>query len=262
MKKIITSVALIFSAAVSYGQTTAQDFNRPDCNGIQRHLFASLDSGKVAILEYYMGPSCSPCINTAHELSALQASLLAAHPGKVDYYAIGYQNSYTCAAIKSWVTANAPTAIPLDSGAVDVAYYGGFSMPSVIVVAGSAHKIIFAANATTGGYNVGDTFNIRTKVNQFFNAVSVPGVSVSNGVKVYPNPASEMLNVELTVEDKTKLSVELVDLVGRVVTAQEAEDVSGAHRTTINTQGLPAGSYLVRVKTNSGTAIQKVSITR
>jgi hypothetical protein len=263
MKKIFTSIVLVFSAVASNAQTTAMDFNRPDCNGNTRHLFASLDSGKVAILEYYMGPSCSPCINTAHELSALKAQVLAAHPGMADYYAIGFQDSYSCAAIQAWVAANAPTAIPLDSGAAGVAYYGGFSMPTVVVVAGPTHKILFSANGSNGGYTMGDTSIIRTAINQFFNSVAVQNVSGSAAaVRVFPNPSSDQLNIEMNLKEATPLLIEITDLMGKVVLIREAENVSGAYSAVVNTQGLPCGNYILRVKTNNATAIEKVNIVR
>jgi hypothetical protein len=60
-------------------------------------------------------------------------------------------------------------------------------------------------------------------------------------VKVFPNPASTVVNIQVPVNSST---FELCDLTGRVLLNGECRNGSGA----IDISGLPAGVYMVRVK--------------
>lgn len=73
-------------------------------------------------------------------------------------------------------------------------------------------------------------------------------------VKVYPNPAKDYLNVELSKAIKN-FSVEITDLNGRLVLTKENE-------TKINISGLANGAYLCDIKANDKTAVRKIIIAK
>lgn len=72
---------------------------------------------------------------------------------------------------------------------------------------------------------------------------------------VYPNPASDVVNVNLA--SASAATVELADLAGKVVSTQV---VNGTNSVAVNTSGLPAGLYVVTVKTANGSSSQKVTV--
>ena len=83
--------------------------------------------------------------------------------------------------------------------------------------------------------------------------------SVANsnaGVKVYPNPASDFLNV---VNEKGRIStVEIINLNGQVVqTSQKGRSASAAK---LDVNALPAGIYFVRITTDEGIINKKVTL--
>lgn len=65
-------------------------------------------------------------------------------------------------------------------------------------------------------------------------------------VKIYPNPATDMV----IVEAEGLRQVELFDLEGRSVLTSE--------RPTVSLQGLATGAYMLRVSTEKGTAVQRI----
>ena len=247
---------------VSEAQTTAMDFNRMDCNGNMRHLFTDLDSGKVVILEYFMGPNCTSCMDAAKEIEAMKAKFLATHPGKVMTYAMGFQNSYSCATITAWVTSQSLSAIPMDSAALQVAYYGGFSMPTIVVVAGTSHNIIYTANPNNGGYANGDTSKMSIEINKFFNPTNVKNIPASIGsVNIYPNPANGSLHVQFDVKQPTAVSIRIIDVTGKVVADAVNENVSKGNFTkAISTSDLAQGVYMLSVSANGHTSYNRISI--
>lgn len=67
-------------------------------------------------------------------------------------------------------------------------------------------------------------------------------------VKVYPQPAlaGEVLNVELRLLEAGQVSLQLLDLRGRVIKTQTVETAAGTQVHAL-TADVPAGSYLLSV---------------
>jgi hypothetical protein len=60
-------------------------------------------------------------------------------------------------------------------------------------------------------------------------------------MKVYPNPASSIINVEINSSVVGKLSVEVLNMLGQKVASQDVD----YHKASIGVAELPAGAYLV-----------------
>lgn len=86
-------------------------------------------------------------------------------------------------------------------------------------------------------------------------AVSAKEV-VAEGFNVFPNPATDILNVKFDATSAT--TVELTDLTGKVVASQLVQ--AGAVNTTFATTDINAGVYFVNVKNAVGSTTQKVVI--
>ncbi len=83
-------------------------------------------------------------------------------------------------------------------------------------------------------------------------SVNFDGKSQSN-VKAFPSPTHDFVNVELSGEGKTEISVR--DLTGRVVLTQNTEGVSF---TTLNLAALSNGLYIMSVRSNEATETVKI----
>lgn len=70
----------------------------------------------------------------------------------------------------------------------------------------------------------------------------------SNKLRIYPNPATDVLYIE--AENETVESVEVIDLYGRTVL--QKNEVA----TQLDVSGLPAGLYAIQVKVGSGSVTQ------
>ena len=259
MKKIFQTLACLAlplaSASFTHGQT-ATDFNGLDCNGVSRHLFADLDAGKAVILEFFMN-ACSPCINAGDNLEALKTDLLAEYPGMVMSYATPYNNSTSCTTVNSWVTTNGFTSIPMDSGATQVAYYGGFGMPTVVVVAGADHAVL----NTFVGWSSSDTTAIGVSIRNFLSgATGIPEGSGITHVAVGAVPADQQLEVAVDLAAPTQVGLELLTVEGRSVLTQQPALAHGAWKSTLEVGSLPSGCYLLSIATPAGKVSRKVLI--
>ncbi len=77
----------------------------------------------------------------------------------------------------------------------------------------------------------------------------------------YPNPANEVLNVQLALDAPTLANVTLADLNGRVI---QIDEIKQAFQDTrqYNVSHLAPGTYLVRVATADGTITRKFVVAR
>ncbi len=68
---------------------------------------------------------------------------------------------------------------------------------------------------------------------------------------LFPNPATDFLNIHANGFEETKMTVQVFDVNGRLVGKNEYS-VNGSMNTTLNIQSLASGIYLLRIGTNGG----------
>jgi hypothetical protein len=84
-----------------------------------------------------------------------------------------------------------------------------------------------------------------------------------NGVltsSIYPNPASDMLNIKLNVEEPLNLQVTVIDLLGSTLISEAFDLNSGINYREINLNTLNKGLYIVRLKYNGNEVNHKLII--
>ena len=75
-------------------------------------------------------------------------------------------------------------------------------------------------------------------------------------VTVYPNPASEVVNIQFDIQLEGDMKLILLDSQGRQVLTDLAE--SGLFDKQINLQGLPAGIYYLKLTKGKLTNVYKI----
>jgi len=256
MKTSILFITLLWLSVYSVkAQTTAMDFQGVDCNGNNVHLFNDLDAGQAVVLFYYM-PSCGTCPPPAQKIQAMANKINATCEGMVKGYAYPYQNSTTCAYSSGWVSSNGlPLYHPMDSGAVQVAYYGGFGMPTVVLVGGTNHDVLWS----TQNFVDSDTTTMRDLI---LNMACVAGVNENNEIisdlELFPNPANTSINVNFSVENNSNVKIELIDLLGKVILSRNEVAVqNGNVEQSFDCRELQNGNYLMKIKINDKVSIRK-----
>ena len=215
-KLIYSLLALMSVITVSKAQTVMQ-LNGLDCNGNSHDLYADLDAGKAVILHFFM-PNCGACPPPAQKIQAMANHILANHPGTITAYAMPFNNTTTCAATASWVTSsNVPLYMPYDSGATQVANYGGFGMPTVVVLGGSGanRRVMFF----TMSFSTSDTTIMRDSILALLGITS--GVndlkSSESNIQIFPNPSSDNITIRIPQSETTISSYRIFDVTGKLV---------------------------------------------
>lgn len=185
-------------------------------------------------------------------------------------YTANATGSYTCTTTVPCATATSapivvtvnknPTATIAAGGATTFCVGGSVTL-TVTAPGGTTKQWYKGANPIAGA--TGTTYvattagNYKCKVTKtatgcFKNsnviAVSVPcreGEEMETSVKVYPNPTSGLLTID--IEDATSISINVSNMLGQVVAEQTATD-----DCTIDLGSLPRGSYAITVVSSAG----------
>lgn len=82
-----------------------------------------------------------------------------------------------------------------------------------------------------------------------------------NEVQLFPNPASDELNLQINLADETPVQATIFALNGQMVLSQNYGTLDqGVQQMRINTSNLKAGTYLVQLQTKSGAVSTTVII--
>lgn len=97
--------------------------------------------------------------------------------------------------------------------------------------------------------------------------LSLVGLEEAEGVilqtLVYPNPAKDRVNLEISMLQATKANISVVDMLGReVIKLGDVSLASGNNLVEINTSVLSNGAYFVKIMSNDGITSKKISINR
>lgn len=95
-------------------------------------------------------------------------------------------------------------------------------------------------------------------------AVTVGGltdIAANGGVEVYPNPSNGTFNVSVVGVTTNAMSIEVLDMTGRIIETRTFDNVQGQLTTSISLD-VEEGAYLVRISANGETAVQSVVISR
>jgi hypothetical protein len=261
VKTLLITALLAFTAQHSNAQTTAMNYSFIDCAGNPQEIYADLDAGKALILEFFM-TSCSPCVTAGGVLETMKADLLAEFPGMVKSYAFGYSNSYNCTTVNNWVNTNGFTSIPSDSGATQVAYYGGMGMPTIVILGGGVSHTVLGSPYL--GFSTSDTTSMATNIRNFLNGTGInENTNALTQLSVFPNPANQEIHVSFNLEKSANVNVEILDLTGRMLYTSLSENTSsGTVNKIITTNTIAEGSYIVRINVDGVFTQQKIQIAR
>ncbi len=72
-----------------------------------------------------------------------------------------------------------------------------------------------------------------------------------SGVKAYPNPANEVMNVSYEFAKATTATISLTNMLGQTVLSQTINN-AGYGAAKLNTTAVPAGIYLLTIESNDG----------
>jgi hypothetical protein len=113
-------------------------------------------------------------------------------------------------------------------------------------------ELVILNNTDSEGNSLGSGFTNGAAVSTTLLSVTEPKAEILQ-VKLYPNPAGDMVFVDVMQSKLEHLFISINDYQGKVVYAEKYAGI--ANKIGINTASFAAGTYLLSIKDSSNTAI-------
>lgn len=81
-------------------------------------------------------------------------------------------------------------------------------------------------------------------------------------LKLYPNPANSFVDVLFDEVQAGDISVQIMDISGKILGAYKATSEQGNNNLRINIESLPCGVYIVQLKANTGVYVGRLSVNK
>lgn len=112
--------------------------------------------------------------------------------------------------------------------------------------------LYWGSNATQSQATENNIHGVKVIPNPDF--VSIPenhdAINPMTAVRVYPNPTTDVLNIEVNASQTSEMSISVFNLMGQKVMESSATISTGMNCPSINTSELTSGIYFVTVKAN------------
>lgn len=108
-------------------------------------------------------------------------------------------------------------------------------------VLGSAHqKYSLVANVTVG-----------------VDEIATPAI----GVSVFPNPVKSSIEANVTIDQTSDVTIQLVDITGKLAKSENVHYTTGEHHLSMDVSDLPKGIYMLSIQSGNTTREERISIT-
>ena len=91
---------------------------------------------------------------------------------------------------------------------------------------------------------------------------SVAQVNSTDFISVTPNPAKDVANVNITVNEPTTVMVQVYDAVGRMVNTVSQDLATGDQKIAISTADLATGLYYVKISAGTNVTTKQLSVVK
>lgn len=160
------------------------------------------------------------------------------------------------------VTGTATNATSGNNGSVNITAAGGTGSYLYSWSNAATTEDISGLGAGTYSVTVTDQNNCTaTATFTVTSNVSINGIDMVTKFTAFPNPATTMLNVQLLLTESTDVKIELLDLTGKLVIAEDAGNVKQLNQA-LNTSAVANGTYVLHVFGSKVNIRQNVSIAK
>ncbi len=109
-----------------------------------------------------------------------------------------------------------------------------------------------------------DEIGVYNNTNEVCQGLWVDHTGLNNtnlsGMKMYPNPADNVVNITFSAENAESGVVSVMNLMGQTVYTSNLEVVEGYNMITVPVKQLSNGVYMVTLRTNTGISTQKLIV--
>jgi len=114
----------------------------------------------------------------------------------------------------------------------------------------ATYNLVSSAGTFTGGH-----YLVNTSLGVEENVLSL------NQVNLFPNPASQMVNINYTLENSSEVKISIFNIAGQeVYTENIVEGFAGENFSEINVSSFVKGTYFVKIQSNESNVTKKLIV--
>jgi hypothetical protein len=149
-------------------------------------------------------------------------------------------------------TENGVDILRIFDGNTQVGEFSGNVIPDPITATSGSMFIAWFTNDN----NNFQGWNIYYEVDN----IGIPDNSCVHSLNIYPNPASDRLNVLFESETDETIDIRLVSLTGQVFLKEVVEGSAGNYHAMLDVKDCPGGIYFLELVSPSSKLVRKVMI--
>ena len=109
-----------------------------------------------------------------------------------------------------------------------------------------------------------DAVGVYNNTNEIYQGLWIDYTGISNqiisGMKMYPNPATNVVNITFSSEESANAVLSVMNLMGQTVYTENIGLHEGYNLVTVPVNNFCSGVYMVNIRTNKGTSTQKLIV--
>jgi thiol-disulfide isomerase/thioredoxin len=243
------------------------DFTLTDSYGTEWNMYDELTAGKIVILDFFAS-WCGPCEDSTPELNTMYLD----NSDQVNVFGITIESNDDDNVINNlgW-GGTYPKFSYTQSGEEQYAHYGlsrgfntGGSIPFFVMICPnpSDPKNSEVVQTNTGFGPGMFTTNYEPKINQCPGVISGVEENTISDYKVFPNPITTTVNIQLSVKESTVTTINIIDMLGKTLKTSSHSLYTGNNTVTFDVNDLANGIYLVQTNVNGNSNTQKITVAK
>ena len=258
----VSSVSIAQIQGYSVGQTVS-NFTVVDTDGQTHTLYDYTSQGKWVILDFFFD-TCPPCQSTSQYFSELHEKYgcnsgdiicIAMNNGSdTDAEVIAFENAY------GGSSAHAPAVSSEGgSGSVDNAFDPAAYPTYCLIGADNTLKLddIWPINSVSDFENAFSGISFNPTVMSCA-PVGINDSELSSDISIYPNPASENVNIEFNSTVSGNVTVEVYNIVGERLYTNNLSAVTGTNMINLPVEAYDNGQYIVQFTQTDGATYRNI----
>lgn len=100
-------------------------------------------------------------------------------------------------------------------------------------------------------------YRLKFNGDKYSNIKSVRFKDLSSYVSIFPNPATEIVNLSVESEKEIVIHAEILNTTGHILFQQQYQLLTGVNRIILPSGNYPSGTYFLRVRNDEGEVVNK-----
>ena len=131
-------------------------------------------------------------------------------------------------------------------------YYDSIALPEPVTAESGQMYLIFTSNETITAPGWSAYYTTPPSAIKEFD--------IFNNLTIFPNPASERLNIEFSYNNSDPIELKLITICGKTLHSCILNAKNGKYQNEINLNNYKPGIYFIKLKSEKGRVVRKVAI--